>query len=70
MEQSFGRLIIPSSSSHFFNKKDFEQYLFNRMGKASSVRWYVFVLKKEDENILVKALEIEAQCCRGRLKQI
>ena len=28
-EQGLGHLFITSSSSHFFNKTDFEQYLFN-----------------------------------------
>ena len=27
-EKSLGHILIPSRSSHFFNKTDFEQYLF------------------------------------------
>ena len=30
----------------------------DRMAKASSMRWYGHVLRKEDENMIVKAFEI------------
>ena len=41
----------------------------NRMAKASSMRWYGHVLRKEDENLIVKALKFEVSGSRGRLKQ-
>ena len=41
----------------------------DRMAKASSVRWYSHVLRKEDENVIVKALKFEVSGSRGRPKQ-
>ena len=43
----------------------------DRMAKASSIRWYGHVLRKEDENVIVKALifEVSGSRGRGRLKQ-
>ena len=41
----------------------------NRMAKASSMWWYVYALRKEDENVIVKALKFEVSGCRGRPKQ-
>ena len=43
----------------------------DRMAKASSMQWYSHVLRKEDENVMVKALKFEVSCSRGRgrLKQ-
>ena len=38
----------------------------DRMAKASSIRWYGQVLRKEDENVIVKALKFEVSDCRGR----
>ena len=38
----------------------------DRMAKASSIRWYVYVLRKEDENVIVKALKFEVSGSRGR----
>ena len=42
------------------------------MAKASSVWWYGHVLRKEDENVIVKALKFEVSGSkgRGRLKQM
>ena len=31
----------------------------DRMAKASSIRWYGHVFRKEDENVIVKALKFE-----------
>ena len=31
----------------------------DRMAKASGIRWYDHVLRKEDENVIVKALKFE-----------
>ena len=39
----------------------------DRMAKASSIRWCSHVLRKEDENVIVKALKFEVS--RGRPKQ-
>ena len=41
----------------------------DRMAKASSMQWYSHVLRKEDENVIVKALKFEVSNSRGRLKQ-
>ena len=40
----------------------------DRMAKASStsMRWYGHVLRKEDENVIVKALKFEVSGSRGR----
>ena len=38
----------------------------DRMAKASSMRWYGHVLKKEDKNVIVKALKFEVSCSKGR----
>ena len=38
----------------------------DRMVKASSMRWYGHVLRKEDENVIVKALKFEVSGTRGR----
>ena len=39
-----------------------------RMAKASSMWWYGHVLRKEDENMIVKALKFEVSGSRGRPK--
>ena len=41
----------------------------DRMAKASSIRWYGHVLRKEDENVIGKALKFEVSGSRGRPKQ-
>ena len=38
----------------------------DRMAKASSIRWYGHVLRKENENVIVKALKFEVSGSRGR----
>ena len=38
VEQGLGNLFVASSSSHFFNKTDFEQYLFE-MTVTSPYDW-------------------------------
>ena len=38
----------------------------DRMAKASSTRWYGHVLRKEDENVIVKALKFEVSGSRKR----
>ena len=37
----------------------------DRMAKASTMRWYGHVLRKEDQNVVVKALNFEVSCTRG-----
>ena len=44
--------------------------LLQRMAKASSMRWYGHVLRKKDENVIVKALKFEISGSRGRPKQM
>ena len=39
------------------------------MAKASSMWWYGHVLRKEDENVIVKALKFEVSCSRGKGRQ-
>ena len=41
----------------------------DRMTKASSMRWYDHVLRKEDKNVIVTALNFEVSGSRGRSKQ-
>ena len=41
----------------------------DRMAKASSVWWYDHVLRKEDENVIVKALKFKVSGSRERPKQ-
>ena len=41
----------------------------DRMAKASNIRWYGYVLRKEDENVIMKALKFEVSGSRGRPKQ-
>ena len=38
----------------------------DRMAKISSIRWYGHLLRKEDENVMVKALKFEVSGSRGR----
>ena len=38
----------------------------DRMAKASTMRWYGHVLRKENENVIVEALKFEMSCSRGR----
>ena len=41
----------------------------DRMAKASSTRWYGHVLRKKDEDVIVKVLKFEVSGTRGRPKQ-
>ena len=41
----------------------------DRMAKARSMRWYDHVLRKEDKNVILKALKFEVSSNRGRPKQ-
>ena len=38
----------------------------DRLAKASSMRWYGHVLRKEDEDVIVKALKFGVSGSRGR----
>ena len=42
---------------------------YDRMSKASSMRWYGHVLRKDNENVIVKALKFEVSGSRERPKQ-
>jgi len=37
----------------------------DRMAKASSMRWYGHILRREEDNVLSKALQFELLCHRG-----
>ena len=39
------------------------------MAKASTMRWYGHILRKEEENVTLKALKIQGNGSRGRPKQ-
>ena len=41
-----------------------------RMAKASSIRWYGHVLRKEDESVIVKALKFEVSGKKTWKKQV
>ena len=41
----------------------------NGMAKASSMQWYGHGLRKDDENVIVKALKLEVSGSKGRPKQ-
>ena len=38
----------------------------DRIAKASSMRWYGHVLRKEDKNVIMKALKFEVSGSSGR----
>ena len=40
----------------------------DRMVKASSIQWFGHVLRKEDENVIVKALNFEVSGNKGRAR--
>ena len=40
----------------------------DKMAKASSMRWYGHVLRKEDENVIVKALKFEVSGSGRRVR--
>ena len=42
----------------------------HRMAKASSMQWYGHVLRKKDENAIVKALKFEVSGSRGRRRRL
>ena len=43
----------------------------HRMAKASTIKqWYGHVLRKEDENAIVKALKFEVSGSRGRRRRL
>ena len=54
------KLLDQRNSEKLLDMLDIKESL-DRMAKASSMRWYGHVLRKEDENVIVKA--------RGRPKQ-
>ena len=40
----------------------------DRMSKASSMQWYGHILRKEDENVIVKAFKFEVNGSKRELK--
>ena len=59
-------MLLPNSKHlYHFTEYNIKKSL-DRMAKASSRRWYGHVLRKEDENVVVKALKFEVSGSRGR----
>ena len=61
------KLLDQRNSEELMDMLGIKQSL-DRMAKASSMRWYCHVLRK-DENVTVKALKFEVSGSRGRPKQ-
>ena len=51
------KMLDQRNSEELMDKLGIKQSL-DRMAKASSMRWYGHVLKKEDENVIVKTLNL------------
>ena len=62
------KLLDRRNSGELMDMLGMEESL-DRMAKASIMRWYGYVLRKEDENVIVKALKFEVSGSRGRPKQ-
>ena len=65
------KLLDRRNSEELMDTLGVKEFL-NRMAKASSMRWYGHVLKKEDEHVIVKALNLKrvsGSRGRGRPKQ-
>ena len=64
------KLLDRKNSNELMDMLGIKEYL-DRMAKASSIRWYGHVLRKEDENVIVKALKFKVSGSRerGRPKQ-
>ena len=61
------KLLDPRNSEELMDMLGIIESL-DRMAKASSMRWYGHVLRKEDENVIVKALNFEVSGSRGRVR--
>ena len=59
------KLLDRRNSEELMNMLGIKKSLY-RMAKPSSIRWYGHVLRKEDENVIVKALKFEVSGSRGR----
>ena len=59
------KLLDRRNSEELMDMLDIKESL-DRMAKASSIQWYSHVLRKEDENVIVKALKFEVSGSRGR----
>ena len=59
------KLLDQRNSEKLMDMSDIKESL-DRMAKASSMRWYGHVLWKEDENVIVKALNFEVSGSRGK----
>ena len=59
------KLLHQRNSEKLMNMLGIKEPL-DRMTKASSMRWYGHVLRKDDENMIVKALKFERISIRGK----
>ena len=64
------KLLDQTNSEELMDMLGIKEFL-DRKAKASSMRWYGHVLRKEDKNVIVKALnfEVSDSTGRGRPKQ-
>ena len=66
------KLLYQRNSEELMGMLDIKEPL-HKMAKASSMRWYDHALRKEDENVIVKALilkfEVNGSNGRGRPRQ-
>ena len=65
------KLVDGKNSEEFMEMLDLEKTL-DKMAKVNGVLWYGQVVKRDDDNVLKKALmlEVNGQRNRGRPKQI
>ena len=52
------KLLDRRNSKKLMDMLGIKEFL-DRMAKASCIRWYGHVLRKEDENVIVKALNLK-----------
>ena len=57
------KLLDRRNSEELMDMLGIKKFL-DRMAKASSIRWYGHVLRKEDENVIVKTLKFEVSGSR------
>ena len=59
------KLLDQRNSEELMGMLDIKE-LLHKMAKASSMLWYDHALRKEDENVIVKALKFEVNGSNGR----
>ena len=59
------KLLDRRNSEELMDMLDIKETL-DKMAKASSIRWYGHVLRKENENVIMKALKCEVSGSRGK----